>query len=681
MERKNVKLGKCEFEILYNGKDYLGIGNISIDNIKIRSGNLPIIFYTQTFTGYELAKIEFLGIEQKLNEIIIRLKPYFRPLPVKIMKDHSLDPIHDTSDWNIENLINGESFFNVIIRTCEEEFEGYKFEGFSYSYEYKSKFIPLFYILDKASWEINGDIEGVTVISQSSCSTPIITFKKDTEWTTEGIIFFEDSASKFNNVMTHNLPRWASHQAFDFQFKDNITLIGVFEYVQLIRSLLKREKNKKELKTFDKHIFDQTYEYRTSPKKIMINKKSKTFTEQKNLWTWILDEVHERARKEFGLKEEPLIPRLSHNYWDNFVIDDYRKDLVPAAYNLGFKSIFVDNLFKSAMTEGSPHYEFHWNMCCAHEFEPAPKLGGVERLKRFIDDCKMLGIRVYAWNNCTQALSSPLNRLERDERNWFIKMEDTRTKYGGAYSTVMSFLNLKNEEARNYWVNSLKRVKDLTGLDAYLLDSFYNAEFMPVNYSGLNPKTQWRELLIAMKELQDYGISFLIESFGPFGSPQHGCPKSYGERKNIFACYKMTVGLGYTTIPSGTEMEFKEEAEIIYYFFAHIASPSFPLFLNNQRIDKLWTEKHKSALRDYNKNYLFMKKRFLQEDDRGVIWHDGKGERIILWNFEEREIKIDGEIFDLTENKKVIKKTGKVKLDACHTYLIKSKRKKIFEIL
>ena len=679
MEREIIKIEKSEIEILYNDKFFIGIGNVMIDGIKVRSGDLPIIFYTQTFTGYELAKVEYLGIEEKNNEIIVYLKPFFKPLQVKLMKDHSLDPIHDTSDWNCENLINGESLFKIIFKATKDEFEDYGFEGFSYCYEYKSKFIPLFYILDKASWEIDGDIEGATVISQSSCSTPMITFKKDTEWTTEGIIFFEDKASLYNNVMTHNLPRWASHQAFDFQFKGNITLIGVFEYVQLIRSLLKKEKRKRELKVFDKHIFDQTYEIRTSPKKIMINKKIKTFTQQKNLWTWILDEVHERARKEFGLKEEPLIPRLSHNYWDNFVIDDYRKDLIPAAYNLGFKSVFVDNLFKSAMTENSPHYEFHWNMCCAHEFEPAPKLGGTKKLKLFIDDCKKLGIKVYAWNNCTQSLSSPINRMERDERNWFIKMEDTRTKYGGAYSTVMSFMNLKNEETRKYWVDSLKKVKDTTGLDGYLIDSFYNAEFMPINYSGLCPKTQWKELLIAMKELQDYGISFLIESFGPFGSPQHGCPKSYGEKENIFACYKMTVGLGYTTIPLDSKMEFKKESDIIYYFFAHMASPSFPLFLNGKRIDYIWTEQHKNALKDYNENWIFMKKRFLQEDDSGVIWQSEKKGKILLWNFKSREIKIDGEIIDLTENKKLLKRLGKVKIEPNHTYLIVSK-KDIYEL-
>ena len=38
--------------------------------------------------------------------------------------------------------------------------------------------------------------------------------------------------------MTHNLPRWASHQAFDFQFKGDRTLLGVFERVELIRSVL-----------------------------------------------------------------------------------------------------------------------------------------------------------------------------------------------------------------------------------------------------------------------------------------------------------------------------------------------------------------------------------------------------------------------------------------------------------
>ena len=38
------------------------------------------------------------------------------------------------------------------------------------------------------------------------------------------------------------------------------------------------------------------------------------------------------------------MPRLTQNYWHNFTIDTYRRDLLPAAIALGFKALFVDNL-------------------------------------------------------------------------------------------------------------------------------------------------------------------------------------------------------------------------------------------------------------------------------------------------------------------------------------------------
>ena len=243
---------------------------------------------------------------------------------------------------------------------------GVELYRFLLSYEYTSSDIPLFYILDKASWELDGDIAGVTVYNQSSCSDPVVHFAEDTFWTTEGELFFLDQASHFNRVMTHNLPRWASHQAFDFQCKGDHTLLGIYDHVDLIRSLLLREPGKAELKTFDKHIFDETLSKATSPKAILLNSAPKTTTMQQNLWTWVFDDVHNSARAEFGLREQPPIPIIGHHHWVNFTIDTYYKDIVPAMVNLGFQAIFAENFKKSDASEvGLPA----GNMCGSQEYE------------------------------------------------------------------------------------------------------------------------------------------------------------------------------------------------------------------------------------------------------------------------------------------------------------------------
>jgi len=250
---RTIQMGDCAFEVLGEGDTFLGLGGISIGDTRVRSGRLPLRFYTQSFTGLELSHLKLLGVEEGGEEVRVRLRATFRPLAVKLMRDHSFDPVHDTGDWDAPRDA-GEAEADLVLRPAADRFGGNDFAGFSYCWDYRSGDVPLFYILDQASWELDGDVVGATVISQSSCSAPVARFERDTEWTTEGVIHWEDANSAANTVMTHNLPRWASHQAFDFQCRDSRTLIGVFERVDLIRSVLRREAGRGELKTFDKHI-------------------------------------------------------------------------------------------------------------------------------------------------------------------------------------------------------------------------------------------------------------------------------------------------------------------------------------------------------------------------------------------------------------------------------------------
>ena len=670
MDKKTVALGNCSFEVLTHAGRFIGLGQIQIGNTVVRSGRLPLHPFTQSFTGVGLAELKLEAIDTSADCIRIRTRAVFERLDVKLMRDHSFDPIHDTEDWDGPNA-GGDGSLELVIEPARDAFGGVEFNGFAYHYVYSSKDVSLFYILDKASWELDGDVTGATVVSQSSCSAPVAVLEKDTAWSTEGLIHWEDGNSKSNKCMTHNLPRWASHQAFDFQYRGNKTLAGVFARVDLIRSIQQHEPGKRELKTFDKYIFDQALEFSTPAKAILLNTQPKSETDQKNIWTWTIQDVHDRARTEYGLREELPVPRVSHNFWDNFTIDSYRKDLLPAATAIGAKGLFIDNMNKSAATENSPHPENKWNMCCGHEYEIAPKLGGPQMLTKFVDDCRGAGIQIYAWTNNGQALSSPMNHWYKPETQpWYVRMECTRIKYGGAYTNAFSIWSFKQEGARRYWVDSLKKIKAETGLDGYLFDSFYNLGYMPVSYANVTPQTQWKEILQAFKELQDGGVKFLIESFGPFGQVQHGCPKSYNI-ENLFACYKVGLGTGYTTVPTGQDVSPKRasEAHVLYYVLAHMTDPGIPLFINNQRIDTLWTAAHRQALADYNTNYTHMQRRFLQEDDNGVLWHSGDRSRATLWNFVDRTVALPGTITDLTKGS-TLPTSKTYALKACNTYAI-----------
>jgi hypothetical protein len=668
MNRKLIKIGHCACEVLTAGDTFLGLGKAWIGKTLVRSGRLPLRPHTQSFTGLELSGLKLL----RLRGGRIELEASFRKMPVKVMRDHSFDPIHETGDWD-QDASAGTGRLDLVIEPARDEFNGVKFSGFAYHWEYQSKDVPLYWLMDQASWELDGDITGATAVSQSSCSAPVAKFDRKNSWTTEGILFFLVEKGNENPVMTHNLPRWASHGAFDFQYKGNATLIGVFERVDLIRSLLVRDAGKAELKTFDKHIFDQALKVKTVAKKILLNMEAKSEIVQQNVWTWIHEDVENRARAEFGLKQEPFVPKIGQNYWNNFNADSYFKDLIPAAAAIGCRKVFVDNLKKSAMTDRTPFPgKFTWNMCCGHEYEIAPELGGNAKVKELVSRAAEVGVTIKSWTNNDQALSSPINRAERDDgTGWYVLLEDARQKYGGAYAGCMSVLDMGNEKARDYFVKSHIKIRKETGLSWYLFDSFYNLGFMPVTYHRMQPRTMWRGLLKAFKQLQDAGVHFTIESFGPFGCPQHGHPSSYNF-STIFACYRVGLGNDYSTVPTGAALKdvTPKSAAGVYYGLAHMAYGGIPLHEDGKRIDQVWTPQHKQALADYHAVLPHLYRRVLQEDGLGVVWHDKTGKRSTLFNFKTRTMALAGKVTDITTGR-VLPRATEYRLEANHTYVMK----------
>jgi len=661
MRTKVIRSNRFSYEVLTEGSTFLGLGRIWIGKTLVRSGRLPLRPYTQTFTGLELSGLKLL----RVGGGRIELEAQFRKMPVKVMRDHSFDPIHETDDWG-RDAVAGTGRLDLVIKPARDAFNGVKFAGFSYHWEYRSKDVPLYWLMDQASWELDGDITGATAVSQSSCSAPVVKFDRTNSWTTEGILAFLVTKGNENPVMTHNLPRWASHGAFDFQYKGDATLIGVFERVELIRSVICRDAGRPELKHFDKHIFDQALSVNTQPKKILLNTSPKSEIGQQNVWTWVHEDVEDRARAEFGLRQEPYLPTMGQNCWVNFTAETYLQDLVPAAAAVGCRRVFVDNLKKSAMTDRTPFPgKFNWNMCCGHEYEIAPELGGNAGVKKLVQQARQHGIFVKSWTNNDQAHSSPVLNAHLD---WLVLLEDTRQPYGGSYARHMGALDLGVKEARDYFVQTHRKIKRETGLSWYLFDSFYNLAFMPVNYRGMQPRTIWRGLLETFKQLQDAGVHFTIESFGPFGSPQHGHPSSYNFA-TIFACYRVGLGNDYSTVPTGAELKdvMPKSAAGVYYALAHMAYGGLPLFEDGKRIDQVWTAEHKQALADFHAVLPHLHRRILQEDGLGVLWRDRRGRHTAFFNFKARRLALPGRVRDITTGRWL--PTCKMyDLEACHTY-------------
>jgi len=276
----------------------------------------------------------------------------------------------------------------------------------------------------------------------------------------------------------------------------------------------------------------------------------------------------------------------------------------------------------------------------------------VGKFKAYIERCQSLGLANYMWTNTYVSLSAQINADHRadGDKCWYMAMNDTRTKFAGAYTCVSSNLDLKHPDARKYYVDCHKAIKDQTGIEGFFIDSFYNLFFMPVDYKTGHPRTHWREALGVMKELQDYGCGWYIESFGPFGQPNHGHPSSYGPGR-MFICYYVGLGNDYVTIPvpgCGSDKNIQHTPEFIFYEHAHKAPHGTPLFIEGRRVDEVYGPEHKRVIQEYARLLGDMHTRFLQEDDKSVVWHNQAGTKALVWNFEARDAALPGRVTDVT---------------------------------
>lgn len=605
MNRERIRVGQCECEVLTAGDSFLGLGRIWIGDMLVRSGRLPLLPASQSFLGLETAGFRLLAVEETPAGIAIRLSVGFRRALLRQATDYHLERVYDTADWD-GSQAGVESSLTLHLAPATDTLGGLVLAGFRYWWDYAGP-QSLFWLMDRASWEIDGDIRGATAWSQCLCAPPVITFADDTAWTTEELIPEADCKPGTNPVISQFWPRWMGHQSFDYQFKAGATLVGLFDGVGLIRSAQRREPGAAELKTFDRHIFNESARCATTPKSILLNVAPRTAAAERDLWSAVYDETNRRAREEIGAHEIPASTCLSWNFWKGHTFDSYRTDLLPAAANCGVESIFIDNVNRSNATEGAAG-----NQCQSHDYQVAEKLGGPDLLKRLVSDGRAAGVRVYSWTSTAQSPDSPLFKQHRGTPGWFVKMEDGRQVFGGTHSTEFQFQNLAHEPARRNWVEGLLKTRDLTGLDGYFFDMAMNVSFAPISYEGLHPSTQWRETLSAIKALQDGGVE-LDGLCPPFVRPGQMYDPSCGTPESLFLNYRMVVAF------PGRPLRLWTPAEM-FRVFAYGSIPALHLFYDKARIDTIFTDEHRRILREFRECRPLMRVRKLSEDDTTVTW-------------------------------------------------------------
>lgn len=100
-----------------------------------------------------------------------------------------------------------------------------------------------------------------------------------------------------------------------------------------------------------------------------------------------------------------------------------------------------------------------------------------------------------------------------------------------------------------------------------------------------------------------------------------------------------------------------------------MTDPPIRLFRDGKRIDELWTDRHRQALRDFKACRPAMRTRYPQPDDRAVIWHDAPRTCATIWSFADRTAALPGRVRDETAGAS-LSKAARYGLRAGHVYAI-----------
>lgn len=682
----SIRLGDVEIELKTKGKAFLGLGRITIGSTVVRSGELPICPFTETLYGLIYDNYEIQDIKATTRRVVISTRAFATAGHVAVVQDHSLDPVGSTRPWDGRTFATDR--MDWIIERADRTFGDRAFTGFKYSFRFRSRKREIHYLLDRATWELDGKAEGITLLRQQMGDDPRATIRARTDYSTSALIDFD-----LNPIMTHDVPRWASEQGFDYQYRDGQALVGVFDAVGLVRTIVAREPRERVIRHFDKHIFDISSNVTTVPKFIGLARSVGDDSDHLNMWTRVFDADQDNVLDEFGMRRPTILTTLAHNYWQNYTSETYYQDMLPAAAALACQRMYIDSMWENDMTrvyEGALPDYLTPNMCCPHEYEVGRKVGGVAGFRKLTQEAAKQGVEVASWLGSHQSIRS---RYYHSHGGQALRIADGRHVYGSGYEDIKG-MDLTTEFGRMFREAVLRACKE-TGVKGFLYDSFYNFGWMPVNFctatrgrkgqparAELRPHTQWRALCKIMAAWQRAGLHMTIESLGPWGQPQHGMQDRYDKPGCEPLAYQCSGHIGHRVIPGPAEKRpsryRRAYCERYYRFIANKAPLMVPLW--NEASDGTRTRSDlsddasaiKAANLVYRRVLPLMHTRTLLPEGTGVLWHAEKGRRQVVFCLKRTILPLGrrARYLDLTTGKSGPCDSEGLRIERNHTYII-----------
>jgi len=653
-DTRSIQLNDVELSPVIDNDMLLSLGGVSIAGVRARDDQPRFLPWLDTFEHGVFNRFRLVDIQQTADRATLHTRALAdMDYPFRERRDSSGDLCFRNEPWDAPP---SESDLRIVFEPAQDEIDGVGFTGFRYWFEYDNADLPIHRLLDRQTWELGGDIEGVTTVCRNWLTPPRVRMGKDVVYSTVGL---DDWAGLLPGNMWG---RWSLLPGFDLQYSDAGVLLGRFDRMSLIRSALETNAGEPNLRVLDFHWFEQAGSVKTNAKTILFSPTQLDDIDAVNLWTRIEDLEAERVAQQIGLRERkaPAV-FFGDNRWVNYDFNTSYRDTIDAAAEFGAEYVFIDSVWKGENAakewvaevatdddrEESSIDTFEFiNMCCVMDWEVSDEKGGEAGLKRLCDEAEARGVKLLTW---MAAANSPRSKTflgmkdpDGGRENGFAGTESGRHPWSG-YPPSYWPLNLSHPNVWGQWVDKIKGACERTGLAGFLWDSFCNMGWWQVDYPGRTMAPNAEKIAAAYADFANAGLYVIPEAIVTFSHNwalglhagnvygEDFVQMAYGYNCNMALHYKERDQKSNAYCQVTRMLCGERPTDLLFRCIAHKRLPSLSLHrVPVEEQDKQAAEAIKQMIADYKAHRDRMQRRTVLHDDAGVVWENDAGEPVFF---------------------------------------------------
>jgi hypothetical protein len=639
-------------ELLLAGDRLLGVGEITIAGMPVRSRTAPLAPVLRTGYGVDYREYRLREVREEGGQVTLVTAAVGEPGLYGDYRDEydyemawprvQAERVEDTVEW----IFAPESLI----------LEGVAYSGLSYAFRYTSAERSVFQMTVRATWELGGSAPGNTLLYQGQINPPVHECTTASRFSTECLRRLDMIDDPFGYSFQFG-SRYSPLQCFDFQHNDQASLFGFWpEYVS-VTSLIQKNAGEEVVWVLDRYHFAETGEVTVPRKCVMLagaGEDALTREAGRDRWLRALDHAQGIVRDAYGIAKTSVKPEVGTPYESG--LDENGKltmtingkvlpperalyewgDMLQDLADRGVRRLFPEVTGQSDITEWGYRYKLmtgvHGDLsvssvCQIWHYHAADFWGGWPAWEYFYEKGQAAGIEIGQW--CGMHLSN--NAPIFQEHPEFIATHINTRPHGGGYSFNLSFglnFNTAGEWLLEQWAEWKRH-----GLDYIFFDSFGNLGMLGCDFKrGGEPNPPGLGKFI--QGLAKIGIkAFSVEGISPLGVGRFGLSDNMSESvlapgsvagQNDWSWWVGNEDMAVSCLPLLYPHPDRTETELREQFFRGIANRALPsVYPIPDWLRAYW--------HTFNATEPLMVSRRLLPGGQGVHWTGGAAELLFTY--------------------------------------------------